>query len=164
MTWEVTNITGEMYATTIKPMLAAHPQVPVKRVSFIYTPKSPDQSALLAGKDKRNAQYRATSGRASQRAHNEAEATAATAAAEAKGAALVDFSVLITATAVLEPDTDTTDTLSEMLAAVDTLAPQVRFQHRLIYSHQAAAFLQTLCLGLNANRQPSTPRFIREGL
>jgi hypothetical protein len=162
-TWVVTNISGEMLATTIQPLLQAHEDIPVKRVSLFFQPRSPDQSAVLAERDKRNAGHRVRSARnPSSRAEGELVSATAVAAAEAKGAALVDFWALITATtkrtATHEP------TLDDAAAAVDTLAPAVRFTHRLVYGSQATAFTLNLPLGIVAKNHSSVPTQIREGL
>lgn len=170
VTWAVTNVTGEMLATTIQPILAPHEDVPVKRVSIIYRPQSPDKSALLAEKDKTNAGHRVRNARnPSSRAEHELAAATATADAEAKGAAVVDFSVLVTATdkdikPVREGDPGHKADMADAMAAVDTLAPSVRFQHRLVYGAQATAFTTNLPLGIVTEDHASVPTTIREGL
>lgn len=169
-TWAVTNITGEMLATTIQPILSSHEDVPVKRVSIIYRPQSPDKSALLAEKDKINAGHRVRNARnPSSRAQHEFDSASAVADAEARGAAVVDVSILVTAT-----DKDTKPTgpdnpghtanLADASAAIDTLAPSVRFQHRRIYGSQATSFALNLPLGIVAEDHSSVPTTIREGL
>lgn len=168
-TWEVTGISGEMLATTIQPLLAAHGDVPVKRISIFYRPKSPDQSAILAEKDRRNAKTRVKNAKvASFRAEHELVAADAAASAEAKGAALVDLSVLITATDKnskgATPEDDHTATLEDATAAIDSLAPAVRFQARRVYGSQPTAFTLNLPLGLIAEAHSSVPAPLREGL
>lgn len=168
-TWAVTGVNGAMLATTIQPLLAANEEIPVKRVSILLRPKSPDQSAIMAEKDRRNAKNRVNNAKvASSRAENELVSADAAAQAEAQGAALVDYSVLVTATDKSTrgktPEENHTATLEDATAAVDSLIPAVRFQARRIYGSQPTAFAMNLPLGLIAEDHSSVPTTIREGL
>lgn len=170
VTWVVSNVSGEMLATSIQPLLQPHEDVPVKRVSLIYHPKSPDQSALMVERDKRNADHRVNSAHvASSRAETEQGAAHAVAKAEARGAALVDFAVMVTATVKdtrdpADPDKTLEAKVEDAVAAVDTLAPAVRFTHRLDYGAQATGFALNLPLGIVAADHSAVPATIREGL
>lgn len=159
VTWVATGIRGDMLASSLQPLLEAHEDIDIKRVSIIYTPKSPDKSAITAEKDKKNANYRVKGKEnPSARAEKEAVATNVVAKDEAKGAALIDFTIIFTATVM------NTDNLSDAMAAIDTLAPTARLQHRIAYGTQDSSFAQNLPLGIVARAHSKVPAAIREAI
>ncbi|MFC7164498.1 SCO6880 family protein, partial [Aquipuribacter hungaricus] len=94
----------------------------------------------------------------SARAIAEQRAAAATAAEEALGAGLVDFSVLVTATVADE------QRLPDAIAAVDMLSASARLQLRPMYGSQDVGFAASLPLGLMLPAHSALPASVRSAL
>jgi hypothetical protein len=88
----------------------------------------------------------------------EQRSAAATAAEEARGAGLVNFGLLVTATV-----TDR-ERLELARKAVDYLAPTARLQLRPVYGSQDNAFAAALPLGLVLPSHLKVPTELREAL
>ncbi|MGF1661003.1 MAG: SCO6880 family protein [Kineosporiaceae bacterium] len=147
---------GEVHATVLTQLLAPHPDVARKRVALLYRPIPAAVTARIVERDRRAADFRATTGRRpSARVLAEQRAMAATAAEEARGAGLVDVSLVVTAT-VTSPDR-----LPAALAAVDHLGATARLQLRPAYGHQDSAFAAALPLGLVLAAHQRVPTDIR---
>jgi len=113
--------------------------------------------------DKRNADFRVNSAqRPSEHVMREQRSAWATAQEEARGAGLVDFGMLITAT--VEQDGDHGEQLAQAAATVDTLAATARLAIRRVYGSQDSAFLAGLPLGLVLPRHLKVPDEVRRAL
>src|ERR1019366_7884434 len=130
---------GEVHASVLWKLLAPHREI--------------------AGK--RNADFRVNSAqRPSEHSLREQRSALATAQEEARGAGLVDFGMLVTATV----QGDSPDRLAEAEAAVENLAATARISLRRMYGSQDSAFLAGLPLGLVLPRHLKVPQEIRSAL
>ncbi|MGH2908096.1 MAG: SCO6880 family protein, partial [Solirubrobacteraceae bacterium] len=106
-----------------------------------------------------NAQFRVNSAaRPTARAMVEQQAASATAQEEARGAALVNFGMLVTTT-VLEPDQ-----LPVARAAIANLGPTARINLRPVWASQDSAFAAALPVGLFLPAHLKIPEQIRQSL
>lgn len=160
VSWSMTGAPrGEVYSSVLTSLLAPHPDIDRKRVTLLYRPMDAARAAAVVEADKRNADFRVSStSRPSARALSEQRSTAATAAEEARGAGLVNFGLLVTAT-VTDPGR-----LADARAAVDHLAATARLQLRPVYGSQDSAFAAGLPLGLVLPEHLNVPAGIRNAL
>lgn len=160
VTWAMTQAPrGSVQSNVLTRLLAPHRDVARKRVTLLYQPIDPARAAGMVEADLRNAEWRATATRKPQARDTLAvRAAASTAAEEAAGAGLVNFSVLITAT-VLDPAKE-----ADARAAIDNLAASARLRIRPVYGSQDSAFAMALPLGLVPSRHVQVPAEIRERL
>lgn len=144
VTWQMSQPPrGNVQSSVLARLLAPHPRVDRKRVTLLYRPINPAVAAAMVEADLRAARFRATSTeRPTARSVIDTRSAEATAAEEAAGAGLLNFSALITATVTDQ------DRLPEARAAVDTLAATARLRIRPCYGAQVAAFAAALPLGL----------------
>ena len=150
---------GEVFSSVLTRLLAPHGDIDRKRVTIIYRPLDSAQAARKVEADKRNADFRISSAsRPSARATTSARAAAATAAEEAKGAGLVDFGMLITATVTAA------DRMPEARAAIDNLAATARLLIRPVHGAQDTAFAACLPLGLVLQSHMRIPVELRDAL
>lgn len=159
-TWSMTVAPrGEVTSGVLGHLLAPHPDVDRKRVTLLYRPMDSARAARVVEQDKRNADVRATSTRRpSARVLVEQRAAAATAAEEARGAGLVNFGMLVTAT-VTDPER-----LADARATVDNLSATARLVLRPVYGSQDSAFAAALPLGLVLPRHLKVPDGVRDAL
>ncbi|WP_194839797.1 SCO6880 family protein [Aeromicrobium yanjiei] len=159
-TWEMTSAPrGEVFSSVLTRLLSPHGEVDRKRVTIIYRPLDSAKAARTVETDKRNADFRiGSSNRPSARAVTSARSAASTAAEEAKGAGLVDFGILITATV-----TDS-DRMPDARAAIDNLAATARLVIRPVYGSQDTAFAACLPLGLVLQSHLRIPVEIRDAM
>jgi len=116
-------------------------------------------AARIVEQDKRNADFRATaSTRPTARALTDQRAATATAQEEARGAGLVNFGMVVTASVTAA------DRLPDARAAIDNLSATARIQLRTVYGSQDSAFAASLPLGLVLPRHLRVPAEIRESL
>lgn len=143
-TWMMTSAPrGEVYSSVLSRLLAPHPEIDRKRVTILYRPLPAARAAAVVEADKRTADFRVNSAtRPSARAMREVRAAHDTANEEARGAALVDFGMLITATV-----TDL-DRAPDAKAAVENLAATARLTIRPAYGGQDSAFAAGLPVGV----------------
>ncbi|MFC5382135.1 SCO6880 family protein [Aquipuribacter nitratireducens] len=160
VTWAMTAPPrGEVYSSVLHGLLNPHPDVDRKRVTLAFRPLDAARAARIVEIDKRAADFRATvSDRPSARAISEQRSAAATAAEEALGAGLVDFSLLVTATVADE------DRLPDAIAAIDMLSASARLQLRPMYGSQDVGFAASLPLGLVLPAHSALPTSIRSAL
>lgn len=167
VTWSMTAAPrGEVYSSVLSDLLAPHPEVDRKRVTLLYKPLDAAQAARLVEQDRRNANFRAaSSSRPTARVLLEQGAATLTAEEEARGAGLVAFGMLVTAT-VAEADLldDPRAAVDAARAAVDNLAATARTQLRPVYGSQDSAFAAALPLGIVLDAHLSLPREFREAL
>lgn len=150
---------GEVYSSVLSQLLAPHGDVDRKRVTLLYRPIDSARAARIVEQDKRDADFRTSTGaRPTARALSEQRAANATAQEEARGAGLVNFGMVVTATVT------GSDRLPEARAAIDNLSATARIQLRTVYGSQDSAFAAGLPLGLVLPRHLKVPAEIREAL
>ena len=150
---------GEVFSSVLTRLLAPHGDIDRKRVTIIYRPLDSAKAARTVEVDKRNADFRiGSSNRPSARALTSARSAASTASEEAKGAGLVDFGILITATV-----TDV-DRLPDARAAIDNLAATARLLIRPVHGAQDSAFAACLPLGLVLQSHMRIPAELRDAM
>jgi hypothetical protein len=165
VTWSMTDAPrGEVFSTVLAELLAPHPDVEHKRVTLLYRPVEPARAAKLVEQDKRNATFRAaSSSRPSARVVLEQGAAVLAAEEEARGAGLVGFGLLVTATvAEIDAADDPRAAVDLARTAVDNLAATARVQLRPVYGSQDTAFAAALPLGLLPDAHATVPREFRE--
>lgn len=164
VTWSMTEAPrGEVFSSVLADLLAPHPDVDHKRVTLLYRPVDAARAARLVEQDKRNAGFRAaSSSRPSARLVLEQGAAALTAEEEARGAGLVGFAMLVTATVCdLEALDDPRAAVDLARAAVDNLAATARIHLRPVYGSQDSAFAAALPLGLVPEAHLAVPHEFR---
>ncbi len=110
---------GEVHSAVLWKLLAPHREIARKRVSLLYRVLDPGLAARIVEADKRNADFRVNSAqRPSEHVLREQRSALATAQEEARGAGLVDFGLILTATVNGEQP----ERLAEAEAAVENLA------------------------------------------
>jgi hypothetical protein len=160
VTWSMTQAPrGEVTSGVLQRLLRPHGDVDRKRVTLLYRPIDSARAARIVEQDKRNADFRVNSAaRPSARALVEQRAAAATAAEEARGAGLVNFGMLVTATVT------SAGRLEAARQAIDHLAPTARIMLRPAYGSQDSAFAAALPLGLVLPGHLRVPAELRESL
>jgi hypothetical protein len=152
---------GEVHASVLWKLLGPHHEISRKRVTLLYRILDPGVAARIVEADKRNADFRVASAqRPSEHSMREQRSAVATAQEEARGAGLVDFGLLVTATV----DGNSADRLAEAEAAVENLAASARITLRRMYGSQDSAFAAALPLGLVLPRHLKVPQEIRSAL
>ncbi len=143
-TWMMTSAPrGEVYSNVLGRLLAPHPEIDRKRVTVLYRPLPAARAATIVESDKKSALFRVNSAtRPTSRDELEKRAAEATADEEAKGAALVDFGMLVTAT-VTDPER-----VLDARAALENLAATARLVIRPAYGGQDSAFAAALPVGI----------------
>ena len=150
---------GEVFSSVMTRLLAPHPDVDRKRVTIIYRPLDTAKAARIVEQDKRNADFRVNAAqRPSARALSAARSAGATATEEARGAGLVDFGLLVTATV------SSIDRLPDARAAIDNLTASARLGMRPAYGAQDSAFAACLPLGLVLQAHMRIPAELRSAL
>ncbi|MFJ6570696.1 SCO6880 family protein [Streptomyces sp. NPDC091292] len=151
---------GTIRSSVLRGMLEAAPGTRRKRVALIYRPIDPATSARIVEADRRSAQFMATSGKGmvQARAASEVKAAEQTAAEEASGAGLVEFSLMLTVTV------DNEEELADADVTVRNLTAASRVQMRPADRMQAAAFSCTLPAGILPWEQTLVPHEIQEAL
>jgi hypothetical protein len=150
---------GEVYSSVLQSLLKPHPDIDRKRITLLYRPLSAAMAARVVEQDKRNADFRASvSDRPSARTVADQRSAAAAAREEARGAGVVNFAMIITATV-----TDH-ERLPDARAAIDFLTGDSRLLARIAYGSQDSAFAAGLPVGVVVNEHIRIPREIREGL
>lgn len=151
---------GEVFSDVLVRLLGPIPEVDRKAVTILYEPINPGRAPDVAETDVNNAQTRAKSmRRPSQAATTDVAAAVANSRAEAKGAALVNFSLVVTAT-VTDPERG-----PAMLAAMDNAIGAARLRCRVLEGSQDSAFLiGAVPLGLVPARHRLIPAELAESL
>ncbi|MFC8349733.1 SCO6880 family protein [Streptomyces sp. NPDC057280] len=151
---------GTVRSSVLRGMLEAVPGTRRKRVALVYRPVDPATAARIVEADRRAAQFMATSGRGmvQARAASEVRAAEQTAAEEASGAGLVEFSLMLTVTV------DSAEQLADAGVAVRNLTAASRVQMRPADRMQAAAFTCTLPVGILPWEQTFIPHELQEAL
>jgi hypothetical protein len=160
VTWAMTIAPrGEVYETVLQPLLAPHKAVARKRVTILYKVLDPGLAARIVEADMRSSSFRVNStDRPSARLQHDQAAAEKTRQEEARGAGLIDFGMLVTAT-VTDPDA-----LPDAVAAIDRLGSQSRMSLRAVYGSQDSAFATALPLGIVPESHLLVPDSIRGAL
>ena len=160
VTWAMSQAPrGEVRENVLARLIAPHGDIARKRVTLLYRVIDPGEAARIVERDLHNAEFRVNSAtRPSARAVVEQHAARATAQEEARGAALVNFGMLVTAT-VLEQEQ-----LRAAQAAVANLAPTARVSLRPVWGSQDSAFAAALPVGLFLPAHLNVPEAIRQAL
>jgi hypothetical protein len=163
VSWAMTSAPrGEVHSDVLWQLLAPHRDVARKRVTLLYRVLDAGTAARVVEADKRNADFRVNSAtRPSERSVKEQRSALATAQEEARGAGLVDFGVLITATV---EDRGGEGDLAQAAATVEALAATARLGIRRVYGSQDSAFLACLPLGFVLPRHLKVPDEVRRAL
>lgn len=143
-TWQMSQAPrGEVYANVLQRLLEPSSVVDRKRVTLLYRPVDPGRAAELVEQDRRQAGIRATSTtQPSMRVLTEQAQALATAREEARGAGLVNFGMLVTATVLDERR------MPDAAAAIENLAASARLFLRPMNGSQDSGFAASLPLGL----------------
>ncbi|MER6245980.1 MULTISPECIES: SCO6880 family protein [Streptomyces] len=151
---------GTVRSSVLRGMLEAAPGTRRKRVALVYRAIDPATSARIVEADRRSAQFMATSGKGmvQARAASEVRAAEQTAAEEASGAGLVEFSLMLTVTV------DTMEELADASVTVRNLTAASRVLMRPADRMQAAAFSCTLPAGILPWEQTLVPHELQEAL
>ncbi len=150
---------GEVQSSVLGKLLAPHRAIARKRVTLLYRIMDSGVAAALVEADVRNADFRVASAqRPTARMLREQRAAHATAEEEARGAGLVDFGMLVTATVLEE------DALADAEATIDNLAATARVTLRRAYGSQDSAFAAALPLGLVLPAHLKVPAQVRAAL
>lgn len=158
-TWVMTEPPrGEVPETVLQRLLEPQAGVTRKRVTFLYRPLDPAAAARTVERDQRNAESQARRSPRSARAAKQLAAANRTAEEEARGAALVNFAIVVTAT-VADPER-----LPRVRATVENLAVASRLTVRPVYGGQATAFAAALPLGLVTSRHVRVPAELRAAM
>ena len=161
VTWAMSQAPrGEVRENVLARLIAPHGDIARKRLTLLYRVIDPGEAARIVERDLHNAEFRVNSAtRPTARAVVEQQAARATAQEEARGAALVNFGLLLTATVV-----GGEDQLKVATAAVENLAPAARVSLRPVWGSQDSAFAAALPLGLFLPAHLKIPEQIRQAL
>lgn len=158
VTWEMADAPRTaVVETVLAELLAPHRDIPRKRVTLLYRVLSPAEAARMVESDVHAAEFRVNT-RRNPSARDQLEVTSAhaTAAEEARGAALIGVGMLVTAS-VLEPDG-----LAAALAAIENVSPTARINLRVIAHSQDSAFAAALPLGVWLPEYQALPSAIKD--
>lgn len=157
-TWEMTvPPRGEVYSDVLHSILRPVDQCDRKRVTIHYRPYDPARAARVVEADKDKAEFRITgSRRPSSRARSAERAARRTADEEARGAGIVNFAMLVTATVADEA------AIPDASAMLENLAASARVQLRPVYGAQDSAFAAGLPVGLILSRHARIPHELRQ--
>ena len=160
VTWAMTQAPrGEVRENVLARLIGPHPEIDRKRVTLLYRLIDPGEAARIVERDLHNAEFRVNSAnKPTARAVIEQNSARATAQEEARGAALLNFGMLVTAT-VLEPGQ-----LRTARSAISNLAPTARVALRPVWGSQDSAFAAALPVGLFLPAHLKVPEPIRAAL
>lgn len=160
VTWSMTGAPrGTVFESVLARLLSPHADIDRKRVTLLYRPVDAARAAAIVEADLSASTFRVTSSdRPTARSLFDQKSAQAQANDEARGAGLINFGILMTATV-----TDR-GRLPAALAAMDTLTPTARLMVRPVYGSQDSAFASALPLGLVIPRHLKVPSYIRENL
>ncbi|HXL95698.1 MAG TPA: SCO6880 family protein [Streptosporangiaceae bacterium] len=127
---------GTVRSSVLRTLLEPSARISRKRVTLLYRPLDPATAARTVESDRRSAHFMAasTTGLVNARSSTAVRAAEQAATEEAAGAGLVEFAVVVTATA------DSAADLREADAEIANLAASARLRLRVARGQQAAAF------------------------
>ncbi|WP_322746943.1 SCO6880 family protein [Streptomyces tauricus] len=151
---------GTVMSNVLRGLLQPAPGTRRKRVALLYRPIDPATSARIVEADRRAAQFMATSGKGmvQARAASEMKAAEQTAAEEAAGAGLIEFSLMVTVTM------DSQSQLDDAAVSIRNLQAAARLSLRPADRVQAAAFTCTLPVGVLPWENTFVPQSLQEAL
>lgn len=143
---------GTVQHRSLKRILEAASPVPRKRVTMIYRPLDPARAADIAERavDRAYNRLRLRGKRATARLQRDLAQAVQTTTEEAGGASILDFGLVITATAS-GPQAQTQ--IVDAIAAVESLSSASKFTMRPAYGSQGIAFALGLPLGVLPHQQ-----------
>jgi hypothetical protein len=168
-TWAMCDIRGSIYDETLAPILEPSKLLARKRVAIIYSLHGPGESAALAQNDVETAAFKVrTSHQPSQRLINQFGSASITAKHEAKGAGVVDVSVLVTCT-ILSPAMamvpwEPVNALPDLDAVMASIGPAARMEWRPEDGVQASAFARALPVPFRPQMLVKVPVRLRTSL
>ena len=160
VTWAMSQAPrGEVRENVLARLIAPHPDIARKRVTVLYRLIDPGEAARIVERDLHNAEFRVNSAtKPSARAVVEQQSARAAAQEEARGAALLNFGMLVTATVLEEQQ------LRAALSAINNLAPTARVTLRPVWGSQDSAFAAALPVGLFLPAHLKVPESVRAAL
>jgi hypothetical protein len=160
VTWSMTRAPlGEVHSNILKKLLEPHRSIPRKRVSLVYRLMDTGAAARTVEADKRNAGWNARNAKnPSEQVKAAMEKASKTAQEQTRGAALVDFSLLVTATVA----GDDLEAQRHAEATVENLGATARLALRRVYGSQDSAFVGNLPLGVVLPEYLRVPRQVRQ--
>ena len=158
VTWEMADAPRTaVVETVLGELLAPHRDIPRKRVTLLYRVLSPAEAARMVENDVHAAEFRVNTRRnPSARDQREVQSAHATAAEEARGAALIGVGMLVTAS-VIEADR-----LAAAVAAIENVGPTARINLRVVAHSQDSAFAAALPVGVWLPEYQSLPTVIKD--
>lgn len=160
MTWGMTVAPrGIVQSSVLTRLLEPSPRVARKRVTITYRILDPGEAASQVQSDQKTAEFNLKTARRAGTAL-EAEHRKATQAAQEqeRGAGLVDFSILVTATV----DANDPEAKAIAEATVSNLASASRITLRKLYGSQDSAFAASLPVGVLLPEYLRIPRIVRK--
>ncbi|MDN5797508.1 MAG: hypothetical protein L0H79_17410 [Intrasporangium sp.] len=142
---------GEVQHSLLSRLLAPHKDIARKRVTLLYRPIDPATAAQVVDQDLDTAVFLNASTGGSARGRIAERAAEATAAAEAKGAGLENFALIVTATV-----TDLTR-IDDARTALRNMSAAARVQTRVLFGSQDSAFIAGLGLGVILREHLAVP-------
>ena len=157
VTWEMAEAPrNAVVESVLQELLAPHRDVPRKRVTLLYRILSPAEAARMVEHDVHAAEFRVNTHRnPTARDKREVQSAHATAAEEARGAALISVGMLVTASVPEQ------DGLPAAVAAIENVAPAARINLRLVAHSQDSAFAAALPCGVWLPEYQSLPTMIK---
>jgi hypothetical protein len=159
VTWAMTGAPrGVVHSNILQKLLEPSRQVARKRVTLVYRVIDPATAARTVDSDVKAAQTAATSSKRPKAAQvHELRLASQTAEEEARGAGLIDFAVLVTATV----DGNDPGARKIAKATVENLGATARLMLRELTGSQDSAFAGALPLGLALPEYTRVPREVR---
>lgn len=154
---------GVVRSNVLHRLLVPHSELAVKRVTMLYRPYAPGRTAQIVDQDIKITRFQAGQ-RKLGRARDSVEMRAAerTAEEEARGAGLVRFGMIATATVWSRGDDDR-EAVERAVSVVEQLGAGSRIRLRRAWRSQATTFLAGLPLGLVIPAHLTVPRDWRDG-
>jgi hypothetical protein len=151
---------GTVRSGVLRGLLEPSPRIARKRIALLYRPVDSASTARIVESDRRTAHFMAasTTGLVRARASTAIRAAEQTAAEEASGAGLVEFSIVVTATVTSEAALRVAD------AEIGNLAATARLRLRVAHGQQAAAFATALPVGVLPWLHTLVPSGLRSAL
>lgn len=145
-------------------LLAPHTDVALKRVTMLFRPMDIEQSARAADMAERNAAFAINNTRrVTEREKNKYREARQAMEEESRGAILVNFGMIVTATVINDGEISRRD-VEAARSAVREMSASARIRLRPATYLQAAVFTAGLPLGLVLPDHVSTPALVKEAL
>jgi hypothetical protein len=160
-TWEMSDAPrGHFRESVLAELLAPNGYVPRKRVTLLYRVLAPGEAAQVIERDVHNAVFRVNmeEHRAAPRLRLQAQAAQQASEEEARGAAVVMFGMLVTATVLEE------DGLAAANAAIENAAPTAKIALRLPRASQDSLFAAALPCGVWLADHMRIPQGLKDAL